>query len=142
MGLHRASTSSLLDSVQREVRRRTFWVLQTMEGYVATVLGLPTILDEEDVDQDFPMETAGFMPISPGEESSFAANNAHIRLLIIMRRVVKEIYPRVKPRGDVRPSSYKVSFTSIVQIEADLNEWFSSALSSTPDEAGYSEALR
>src|SRR4051812_32855802 len=55
MGLHRSILLRFFDPVEQEVRKRTFWVLQTMDTYVATMLGLPKNIRDEDLDQDFPL---------------------------------------------------------------------------------------
>ncbi|KAI9872540.1 MAG: hypothetical protein M1830_001505 [Pleopsidium flavum] len=132
MGLHR-SVSINFNPVERETRRRIFWVVRKMDIYVGALLGLPTMLSDDDIDQDFPLEiddqyvsTERALPMPAGQISLFAATNAHTRILKILAKVMKYIYP-IKGLGDNAHGrsnqSYLVSHTKIREIEQDLQEW-------------------
>jgi hypothetical protein len=56
MGLHQSTKSSLLDPIQQETRRRVWLGLRTVEIYVTTLLGMPLIIDDHDIDQPLPYE--------------------------------------------------------------------------------------
>jgi len=132
MGLHR-SVSINFNPVERETRRRIFWVVHKMDTYVGALLGLPKMLSDDDIDQDFPLEiddeyitTERVLSMPAGQISLFAATNAHTRILNILAKVVKYIYPikglghNVHGRSN---RSYLVSHTKIREIEQDLQEW-------------------
>lgn len=147
MGLHRSEASMRLNPIEQETRKRVFWVLQTMETYVTTLLGLPTVLDDEDIDQELPLSvedeliTAEGMVSQPSSPiSPMAAVNAHIKLLKIQRRVVKEIYPRTLRQGIGRV--YKVNYSRIVKFETELDEWFENIPVPPPSETDQPETLR
>lgn len=151
MGLHRAEASTRLEPIEQETRRRVFWVLQTMETYVTTLLGLPTVLDDEDIDQELPscIENAsvhenGLIPNpagpGPGPGCPMAAVVAHIKLLKIMRRVVKQIYPRTLRRGTGR--AYRVNYGRIIKFEVELGEWFENIPVPTQSESLQPETTR
>lgn len=149
MGLHRSAASNNLDPVQQETRKRIFWVIQTMETYVTTLLGLPTMLSDEDIDQEMPsctnddyLNADGLIPMSAHAISTIPAVNAHIKLIGIMRNVVHDIYPRVKQLGSKSSEPYRVSYTRVIKIEGELDRWFQSIPAPTPTEALQSEIVR
>lgn len=130
MGLHRSVVLKFFDPIQQEVRKRLFWVLQTMDTYVATVLGLPKNIRDEDLDQDMPLDVddefitkEGILAVPASHLSNMAVVNAHTKLLLIMSNVVHCIYPNQKDLSR-EYESYQVDYTRIVKIEADLDEWF------------------
>lgn len=130
MGLHRSLVLRFFDPIEQEVRKRAFWVLQTMDTYVATMLGLPKNIRAEDFDQDLPIDiddefiTAdGIIPMPDGHTSIMAVANAHTKLLLIMANVVARIYPNQKQLSR-ECSSYQVDYTRVVNVEAELEDWF------------------
>ena len=131
MGLHR-SVSNAFNPVERELRKRIFWVIRRIDIYVGALLGLPQMLSSDDIDQDLPMEvddeyitTEGVSPMPSGKLSVFAALNAHTHLVEILAKTVKYIYPiKGNQHGRGKDSqSYVVSHTRIREIEQDLQGW-------------------
>jgi hypothetical protein len=49
MGLHRCQPKAM-NPIEREIRKRIFWTIRTMETYIVAILGLPRILTDDDVD--------------------------------------------------------------------------------------------
>jgi hypothetical protein len=130
MGLHRCAVLKFFHPAQQETRKRAFWVLQTMDTYVATMLGLPKNIRDEDVDQDFPLNVddefiteEGVLPAPAAHLSNMAVVNAHTKLLLIMANVITYIYPNQKDLSREQPS-YHVDYARIVKVEADLEGWF------------------
>ena len=145
MGLHRSSASAHLDPVQRETRSRLFWVIQTMATYVTTLLGLPTTLSDEDIDQELPLCVGDenlTTPSSPLATSRMTAVNAHIRLIRIMRNLVHEIYPRAKRSGNKIGEPYRVNYALIVKYEEELDLWFQGLPAPTPTDSIQPDNLR
>ena len=71
-----------------------------MDIYVSTLLGLPQMLSDDDIDQEYPMEVDGDYITTEGitqPPSNYtplmAGCNAHTRLSNIILKVVKYIYP-------------------------------------------------
>ena len=134
MGLHRNLFSNF-NPIEREVRRRVFWVVRKLDTYVAALLGFPKMLNEEDVDQELPIEVddeyitaSGVLPMPEGQISLYAAGNAHTRLMVILAKVIKYIYPVKGVESCVTSntsgsSSYNISHLKIKEIEGDLQEW-------------------
>ncbi|KAE8444750.1 hypothetical protein EG329_014310 [Mollisiaceae sp. DMI_Dod_QoI] len=146
MGLHRSEVSTRLDPIEQETRRRVFWVLQTMETYVTTLLGLPTVLEDEDIDQELPSCNEGNVMRKrrrhpePATSCPMAPVVAHIKLVKIMRRIVKQIYPRTLRPGTGR--AYRVNYGRIIKFEAELDEWFKNIPAPSQSESLQQETLR
>ncbi|KAK4983146.1 Gypsy retrotransposon integrase-like protein 1 [Elasticomyces elasticus] len=130
MGLHRSFARNF-NPVEAEVRKRVFWVIRQMDIYVGAMLGLPQTLSDEDIDQDLPLEVddeyiteEGLLEVPEGTISISSALNAHIRLVQLLSKIVRNIYPiKVKnPQGNPE-KSYTVPFSVIREIEHDLETW-------------------
>jgi len=131
MGLHR-SVSNVFNPVETELRKRIFWIVRKLDIYVGALLGLPQMLSNDDIDQEMPSEiddeyitTKGISPMPPGKLSLFTALNDHTRLVEILAKTTKYIYPikgNQYSRGETS-HSYVVSHASIREIEQDLQQW-------------------
>ncbi len=132
MGLHR-NLSSCFNPIELETRRRVFWVIRKMDTYVAALLGFPRMLCEEDIDQELPLEvddeyiTKDAILLMPaGKISVYVACNAHTRLMSILSKVIKYIYPIKGVEQCVQNSSkqsYVISHAKIRELEKDLQDW-------------------
>ena len=134
MGLHR-SISRNFNPIEQETRRRMFWTIRKMDIYVGAILGLPIMLSDDEIDQELPQEVDDefitpekILPMPPGRVSLIAASNAHTKLLKVIEKVAKYIYPikGSKPAGSgIRKShqTYVVSHAKIREIERELQEW-------------------
>ncbi|KAE8146353.1 fungal-specific transcription factor domain-containing protein [Aspergillus avenaceus] len=130
LGLHR-SVSANFNPLEQELRKRVFWVVRKMDVYVSTLLGLPQMLSDDDIDQEYPISIDGefinsecILPTPPDYTPLMAGANAHTRLSNIMLKVVKYIYPvknaQHRSESDQR---YVVSHSKIREIERDLQAW-------------------
>ncbi|KAJ5818461.1 hypothetical protein N7474_004052 [Penicillium riverlandense] len=130
LGLHR-SVAADFNPVERELRKRIFWVVRKMDVYVSTLLGLPQMLSDDDIDQEYPLAVdgefitpEGIASMPSGYTPLMAGCNAHTRLSNIILKVVKYIYPvknaRYRSKSDQR---YMVSHSKIREIERDLQAW-------------------
>ena len=131
MGLHR-SVSMAFNPVEMELRKRIFWIIRKLDIYVGALLGLPQMLSNDDIDQEMPIEvddeyitTEKVLPMPPGKLSLFAAFNSHTRLVEILAKTAKYIYPLKSNRQlhGKTTSSYVVNHTKIREIEHDLQVW-------------------
>jgi len=128
LGLHR-SVPGNFNPIELEMRKRLFWVVWKMEVHVSTILGLPSMLSEDDIDQEYPLTVddefitaEGLLPMPPNHTSLMAGVNAHIRLGRIVLKVVKYIYPvKIAHRGSNH--TYMVSHSKIRELEGDLQAW-------------------
>ncbi|QSZ34893.1 hypothetical protein DSL72_007754 [Monilinia vaccinii-corymbosi] len=132
MGLHR-SLSGSFNAIERETRKRVFWLIRKLDTYVSAILGFPIMLSDDDIDQDMPLEVDdeyitkdAILPMPPGKMSLLVASNAHTRLMVITRKVVKHIYPIKGLEQSISgnsKASYTISHSKIREIEKDLVDW-------------------
>ncbi|KAI4100745.1 MAG: hypothetical protein L6R37_005282 [Teloschistes peruensis] len=128
MGLHR-SVSNEFCPIEKETRKRTFWVIRNMDIYVGALLGLPIMLSDDDIDQEFPLEvddacitSDGILPMPPGRTSLMTAFNAHVRLVKIMAKTVRYVYPLHTMRSK-KKHAYVVQHAKIREVEQDMQQW-------------------
>ena len=132
MGYHRKLPLS--DPLEAEVRKRIFWTVRKMGIYVGTLLGLPKGIQDEDLDQEYPLEIndqyisqGGLSQFPSGEPSSAGAANAHTRLLMILDKIGKNIYPikgmQLSTSG--HRAGYMISYATVHAIEEELEKWHS-----------------
>ncbi|KAF4332107.1 fungal specific transcription factor factor [Fusarium beomiforme] len=119
-----------------EVRKRVFYAIRQIDIYVSAMLGLPLLLNLEDVDQRYPTEVDdeyitndGIIQPPPGTISFFEAFNAHTKLVEILARILKFVYPLKDPaqnvmKGDNPGTRCIVSSASVKMIEGELQEWY------------------
>lgn len=137
MGLHR-NLAAHCNPIERETRRRLFWIVRKLDTYVSALLGFPRMLSDDDIDQELPLEVDdeyitedAILPMPAGKTSLYAASNAHTRLMFILAKVIRYIYPTKGLEQSVQggtkngtaKGSYVVSHSQIREIERDLAEW-------------------
>lgn len=130
MGLHRAYAGDF-SPIEAEIRKRLFWVVRKMDIYVGALLGLPQTLSDEDIDQEYPTEVDdeyitkdGILPMPEGSVSKITAFNAHTRLVHIIQKIVRKVYPiKIPGKAGNTDKSYSVPFSTIREIEGDLEKW-------------------
>ena len=153
MGLHRSLFGSF-NPIERETRRRAFFIIRKMDTYVSALLGFPQMLSSDDIDQELPLEVDdenitkdGVLPMPDGKPSLlYAASNAHTRLMATLAKVCKYIYPIKGLEQSVQGSSnssYVISHAKIREIEKDLADWLDKLpLALRPGGDGTPEVLR
>ncbi|KAF1979334.1 hypothetical protein BU23DRAFT_576945 [Bimuria novae-zelandiae CBS 107.79] len=130
MGLHR-SFSVNFTPIESETRKRLFWVIRRMDTYVGAMLGLPLFLEDEDVDQDYPTEVddeyiteTEILPMPEGKISIMHASNAHAKLIQILSKICKYVYPtKGTQHGGKHSVTYSVSYSKIREIEQNMQRW-------------------
>jgi hypothetical protein len=134
MGLHRTFADSCFSPIEAETRKRLFWVIQRMDCYVGALLGLPHSLSEDDIDQELPLEVDDqyitdekILPQPDGQIALMAASNAHVKLVQVLDKIVRYVYPLKAGAGASAQGgamkSYSVSYAKILEIERDLKDW-------------------
>lgn len=128
LGLHR-SCRGPWNPIEAEVRKRVFWVVRKLDIYVGVMLGLPQTLNDDDIDQDFPQEVDdeyitedGILPMPAGKVSIMTAFNLHTKLVQILSKIAKKVYP-IKLSNGSPDKSYTVPFSAIREIEGELEAW-------------------
>lgn len=130
MGLHRALESTF-SPIEAEIRKRLFWTIRKMDIYISVMLGLPISFNDGDIDQDWPAEVddeyiteTGIRPMPEGKISVLAASNAHTKIVLILAKICKHVYPaKTTESGGKNRGSYTVSYSKIYEIEHDLKRW-------------------
>ncbi|KAL1909294.1 Gypsy retrotransposon integrase-like protein 1 [Sporothrix stenoceras] len=137
MGLHRNLPHAKLTPIEHESRRRVFYVIRQMDTYVSALLGFPMSLRDEDIDQPLPTEIDdeyitkdGIIQPPPGTPSFYQACNAYTKLMEILAKAIKCVYPVKRFAGgaannsETPSSSYMVSYAKIKEIERELHAWY------------------
>ena len=130
MGLHRSFNTNF-NPIEAETRKRVFWVIRRMDTYVGAMLGLPRFLEDEDIDQEWPAEVddeniteSGIQPMPEGTISVMAAFNAHTRIVQVLSKICKYVYPiKGTQSGDKDAVTYTVEYSKIRELEQDLAQW-------------------
>jgi hypothetical protein len=133
MGLHRHLQHERISPIEQEVRRRVFWTIRQMDIYVSVLLGFPVPLNDDEIDQPFPTEVDdeyisqdGIRQPLPGTPSFIQPVNAMLRLMGILSKITKYVYPMrgVKSGFDrAGTETYRVGYAQLKEIEADLAKW-------------------
>lgn len=105
-----------------------------MDIYVSTLLGLPQMVSNQDIDQEYPLDIDdefithnAILPMPADRISFMAGANAHTRLAEIMVKVVRYIYPVKLTKSQSKSDhTYMVSHSKIREIERDLQSWMES----------------
>lgn len=94
LGLHRKSTQyrnsgrQQMDYIISECRKRTFWVLYTIDKYLAVVFGRPRFYHDNDADQDLPDRVNDEDMTPQGPSPTEPAMDCHIDALVFHARYV------------------------------------------------------
>lgn len=132
MGLHRSLAASTFNPIEHQIRKRVFWTIIKMDIYVGALLGLPMGIDQDEMDQDLAYEvddeyitSDSISPQPPGKMSLMCACNAHTRLVIILKKTMRYVYPITHNLDSTSSGDkgYMVSFAKVREIEKDLEEW-------------------
>lgn len=129
LGMHRKLTGNF-NIIEQEERKRLFWQVRKLDIYVGAMLGLPMLLSDDDIDQDMPSEVPdehisenGILPVSQETFPLMKATNAHTRLINILQRVVRYVYPVKNPSEGTASAEYTVSHSLIRELERNLQNW-------------------
>lgn len=129
-GLHRSQKKMKLGPLTTEMRKRVFWSLYVLDVFSSAIVGLPKLLDDQQIDAEFPADLyissvsltkfrdddyvteMGFLPTPPGNFSIMSAALALFRASKILARLLSQVY-----------SPQRVSLSTIQSIECELNDW-------------------
>lgn len=132
MGLFTEDASTDLPESEKLCRRRIFAVLNIMDTYVTTALGLPRTL--RDVESDHLMPSR-FRPESLNDP--MAGTFAHAELIQILASAVESNHP-VTRKISQKNGFYGVEYSKITATEEQLEAWFET-LPANPTDASTPE---
>lgn len=120
MGLFTEAASKDLPEVEQLHRRRIYSVLNIMDTYVTTALGLPRTLRDVETDLIWPL------PSQPeSTRDSMAGTYAHAKLIQILALAVEANHPVTRPISE-KNGFYGVEYSKITATEEQLEAWFAS----------------
>jgi hypothetical protein len=130
MGMHRSFNINF-KPIEAETRKRVFWAIWRMDTYVGAMLGLPHLIEDDDVDQDYPTEVddeyiteTEVLPMPEGKISIMHASNAHVKIVRILGKICKYVYPtKGTQNGGKHSVTYSVSYAKIREIEQSMQCW-------------------
>lgn len=127
MGLHTSAASEGLDADERHARRRIFSVLNMMDTYVTTALGLPRTFRDVGSDHLLPiaaerLPSENDLSFSDNPPSLVMGTHAHAKLVIIMAKAVELNHPLNRP-SYISGGYYSIPHHQIVEIESQLDTW-------------------
>ena len=121
-GLHIKKSLNGPSAIEDESRKRLFWTVYKVDIYMNCILGLPQSIPEDSVNQDFPSEfddenitCEGFLEQAAGKISCATINNEHTKLMLIILRIQKTLYPVVTWTEE--------TYTKMLALTNDLDEW-------------------
>lgn len=134
MGLFTEDSSKDLPEPEKLYRRRIFAVLNIMDTYVTTALGLPRTL--RDVESDYLMPS----PLRPeSAKDPMAGTFAHAELIQILATAVESNHP-VTRKISQKNGFYGVKYSKIIATEEQLESWFET-LPQNPTDASTPEGV-
>ncbi|KAK3633300.1 hypothetical protein LTR56_015868 [Elasticomyces elasticus] len=102
LGLHRkrplAGDGKALDNVSSECQKRVLWCSYTVDKYLSVIMGRPRLLQDEDIDQDYPLRvndedlSGQAINLRPARDCTMDAPIFHARLARILARAAREQY--------------------------------------------------
>jgi hypothetical protein len=99
MGLHQ-SLKTNHDLVSQQVSKRLFWALWLLVNDVSSCCGMPKLLSDNDIEQEFPIDvndvyisSRNILTQPQSEICYISGANASYRLHIIRDKVTRELYP-------------------------------------------------
>lgn len=138
LGLHTSQKSYAFHALASETRKKVFWTLYTVDWYglwsffvspqanfdsfSAAALGLPTLLRDEDIDCEYPVDAddenvtaKGFRPGNPGESTRLSSALALFRGARILSKVLAQEYSATASRA--------LSLQTISALDEELETW-------------------
>ncbi|KAG6020026.1 hypothetical protein E4U41_002990 [Claviceps citrina] len=95
----------------------------SLPSFSAATLGLPKLLNEEDIHTEYPHDTDdeyitedGFQPTLPGEYTRLSSALALLRMSRILARILDKVYPSV--------ADYELSLEQLRSFEVELDTWY------------------
>ncbi|KAJ9635752.1 Gypsy retrotransposon integrase-like protein 1 [Knufia peltigerae] len=131
LGLHHRSThDATITRRDRDTRRKIFWTIIKLDMYLSAVLGLPAMIDLQDVDPaiDLTLNEAIHEATSglPSREAVLLGGSAkHLEIMRIISKAIKTLYPMPSTTIETpgKSGNISISLRSLEEIEAQFRTW-------------------
>ncbi|KAH6874088.1 fungal-specific transcription factor domain-containing protein [Thelonectria olida] len=131
LGLHRKATrhrvggsrSPTVDYISSQCCKRTFWVVYTIDKYLAVVFGRPRFYHDDDVDQDYPDRVNDEDMTPQGPSLSEPLMDCHIDALIFHARVARIIEQISREVYSLKPMSNDDRLAAAQKFTRQLHDW-------------------
>ncbi|KAJ6258882.1 Transcriptional activator [Drechslerella dactyloides] len=122
LGLNQDQKKFGVSALQLEMRKRAFWCVYLLDAFSAAMLGLPTLIKDDEVSAEYPADIddeyvseSGFLPTMPGDHTKISSALALFRGSRILAKVLSKIYSV--------QASKKQSYKELQRLEEDLDAW-------------------
>ncbi|KAK6530146.1 hypothetical protein TWF694_003514 [Orbilia ellipsospora] len=122
LGLNQDQKKFGISALQLEMRKRAFWCVYLLDSFSASMLGLPTLINDEETSIEYPADIddeyvseSGILPTMPGDHTKISSALALFRGSRILSKVLSTIYSM--------KSSTKQSYKQLQQLEQELDTW-------------------
>ncbi|GAD97031.1 putative P450 monooxygenase [Paecilomyces variotii No. 5] len=124
LGLHSSEASRRFTPIEREVRKRTWYICVILDRSLSMTFGRPLAISESQVKLELPQPYSSIAPSSSGrglDDLSVSFFNSTITLYRVMSSIIDLLYGQNIGCGDSVTDAEKVA--RIFRIEDQLSEW-------------------
>ncbi|KAL7276243.1 DNA-binding transcription factor cat8 [Rhizina undulata] len=122
LGLNQNQRKFSLGALGGEMRKRAFWCTYCLDSFSASMLGLPKLFKEADVDAEYPSDIddeyiseKGFLPTLPGDSTKISSALALFRSSRILAKVLENVYSSAL--------SHDQSYNKLKELEEEVDAW-------------------
>ncbi|KAH7411402.1 fungal-specific transcription factor domain-containing protein [Cadophora sp. MPI-SDFR-AT-0126] len=119
------------DMIEVECQKRAFWFAYTMDKHLSSSLGRPSLIKNEDIDQDLPrivedidLSSTGLLTMSDGVHSSMKATVFSINLAQVLGEILRKLYSIRKPSIEIQLQAAKALTIRLERWRTDVNGFF------------------
>ncbi|KAH8113420.1 fungal-specific transcription factor domain-containing protein [Phellopilus nigrolimitatus] len=131
LGLHRYSRHISIKPIEKQVRRKVFWCVYSLDRMLAMALGRPIGIEDTDCDADYPVEFDddelpeffSGAPMQRSQPSLMVGFIALVDLYKIAGRVCRQIYGIDRFRDHLEPEKVQELVEQATQLDGELVEW-------------------
>lgn len=131
LGLHRSPRRLLVNSVEKETRRKVWWGLYTLDRMLALALGRPLGINDSDCDVELPVEIDDdHLPqyfsgavMNQGQPFLMAGSVALFNLYEIGGRVLRQVYALENCKEHLELERKAELQRTVESLDAELTKW-------------------
>lgn len=125
LGMHRArgAATTHMDAITTECRKRAFWSAFSLDTYLSVIMGRPTLLHSDDVDQQFPeavdddeITANGIVPAGWRRDPVIQGAIFHAKITRISKKAIKEQYSVHRHKD-----SHRLNVAA--KLNAEIEDW-------------------